>query len=103
MSRSKLIQYTERAESSSPVASIAPIDDLPHLTPEKNAALLERLHPRSGAYSFAQAKLDFYRVVNAGGRAFVLLGLLLMGAAVLRWWRDRRTTSGELRHEVSAS
>ncbi len=91
VSRTKLAEYAERAELAPPVtSSIAPIDDLPLLTPDKNAALLERLHPRTGAYSFAQAKLDFYRVVEVGGRAFVLLGLLLTGVAVLHWRRDRR-------------
>jgi hypothetical protein len=98
VSRNKLIEYNQRAASSRLAEPAAPLDGQPNLTAAQNAALLERLHPRTGAYSFVQAKLDFYRIVNAGGRVFVLLGLLLAGASVLRSRRERRTPTGDAPH-----
>jgi LPXTG-motif cell wall-anchored protein len=88
VSHNKIIEYTERTQPSNSDVPAAPFDEFSELTARTNATLLEPLHRGIADYSDAEAKLDFYRVVESGGRALVLLGLLLIALAGL--WQRRR-------------
>jgi hypothetical protein len=66
------------------------LEGFSRLTPRTNAMVLEHLHRRLGDYGVADAKRDFYTVVQSGGRLIAVIGLLLMGVGLLQRWRDRR-------------
>lgn len=84
VSRDKIDEFVHRALSQQPTPQSARIEDFPELTHRTNATLLARLHRGIGEYSFLDAKTDFYEIAESGGRAFALLGVLLMG---LHLWR----------------
>lgn len=87
VSRSKINEFVERARTTAPPQSITPLEEYPELTHRTNAALLARLHRGSGEYSFLDAKIDFYEIVESGGRVLALIGLLLITAAFRPPWR----------------
>jgi len=91
VSRDKLFEYGHRIASTDNLAPAGTLADYPELDPRTNATLLERLHKGAPDYSFTAAKLDFYTVVQSGGRLLALVGLLIASVAVVRGWRDRRT------------
>ena len=92
LGQSKMKEYTERARGSNSGPGVERFGDFPELTARTNAALLERLQSE---YSHAAAKLDFYRVVESGGRAVSLGGLLLIVAALGRsLWHHRTRGDG---------
>jgi hypothetical protein len=95
LSHNKIVEYTERARPSNSRIPAASFREFNELTARTNATLLEPLHRGIADYSDAEAKLDFYLVVESGGRALVLLGLLLVALAVL-WTRrqHRRAQAG---------
>jgi hypothetical protein len=64
--------------------------DFPHLTARTTATLLDPLQRGSDEYTLANAKLDFYKVVQSGGRMLMLLGLFCSAAGVIRLWHRRR-------------
>jgi hypothetical protein len=51
--------------------------------------VLERLH-RGFDYGSADAKRDFYMIVQSGGRFITAAGLLSIGIGLLGRWRARR-------------
>jgi hypothetical protein len=106
VSRSKLFEYGHRIASTETIDRVGTLSDYRELTPRTNATLLERLHRGTPDYNFTAAKLDFYTVVQSGGRLLAFIGLLVAGVALLRGWRERRvgeagfgaaTTPGSLR------
>jgi hypothetical protein len=64
--------------------------DFQHLDARTTATLLDPLERGSDEYTLANAKLDFYRVVQSGGRMLILLGLFCSAAGVIRSWQRRR-------------
>jgi hypothetical protein len=96
VSRSKLFEYGHRIASTETVERVGSLADYPELTPRTNATLLERLHRGAPDYDFTAAKLDFYTVVQSGGRVLTSIGVLVAGVALLRGWRDRRLGSAGL-------
>lgn len=90
VSRNKILEYERRSRGPDVVERSESLEEFPQLTPRTNAMLLERLHRRLGDYGVADAKRDFYTVVQSGGRFIAVVGLLLMGVGLLQRWRDRR-------------
>ena len=94
VSRNKIIEYSRRTDADTSVQRVGSLDEYPHLTADTNATLLERLHRGFADYTFSSAKLDFYQVVNSGGRFLSLVGMLLIGLTVVRSWLERRGRPG---------
>ena len=90
VSRSKVLEYERRARAPEMMDRSGSLEGFARLTPRTNATLLERLHHRLADYGVADAKRDFYTVVHSGGRFIAVIGLLLIGIALLQGWRDRR-------------
>jgi hypothetical protein len=65
-------------------------EDFQELNARTTATLLNPLQRGSDEYTLANAKLDFYRVVQSGGRLLVILGLFCSAASVIRSWQRRR-------------
>lgn len=89
VSHNKILEYERRSRGPDVVERSESLEGFTQLTPRTNAMLLERLHRRLD-YSVADAKRDFYTVVQSGGRFIAVVGLLLMGVGLLQRWRDRR-------------
>jgi hypothetical protein len=70
--------------------SVDDYEDFRYLTARTTATLLGPLQRGSDEYTLANAKLDFYRVVQSGGRLLVILGLFCSAASVIRSWQRRR-------------
>ena len=78
----------------------AAFDDFPNLTTRTNEALLRGFQGGSDTAELAGVKLDFYRVVQAGGRFLFLLGSLSVGAGIIHG--VYRSRSGRRRVEATA-
>jgi hypothetical protein len=88
-SRDKVIEYARRAELAVPVERTESLHEFTRLTPRTNATVLDRLH-RGFDYGSADAKRDFYMIVQSGGRFITVAGLLSIGLGLLGRWRARR-------------
>lgn len=89
-SRDKISEYERRVREPDPTEGPSSLDGFTRLTPRTNATLLERLQPHFGDYGVAEARRDFYTVVQSGGRLIAVTGLLLIGIGLLQRWRERR-------------
>lgn len=89
VSWNKVAEYSHRVRSDSAPREEHAVADFPALNQGTSATLLEHLNSGNRDYSAAQAKLDFYRVVESGGRLLAVSGLLLITLALLRSWRWR--------------
>jgi hypothetical protein len=70
--------------------SVDDYEDFRYLTARTTATLLGPLQRGSDEYTLANAKLDFYKVVQSGGRMLMLLGLFCSAAGAIRLWQRRR-------------
>lgn len=70
--------------------SVDDYEDFQYLTARTTATLLGPLQRGSDEYTLANAKLDFYKVVQSGGRMLMLLGLFCSAAGAIRSWQRRR-------------
>jgi uncharacterized membrane protein YidH (DUF202 family) len=70
--------------------SVEHFEDFRQLDARTTATLLSPLQRGSDEYTIANAKLDFYEVVQSGGRLLVLAGLFCAAAGVIRSWRRQR-------------
>ena len=86
VSASKIAEYTPRASVSSDEDSVVSLEEFPELSARTNRPLLQRLDRGDADYSVADAKLDFYRVVESGGRLLSVAGMLLLTGALARGW-----------------
>ena len=94
VSHNKILEYTQQQEASNAIEQIGSLAEFHQLTPRTNATLLKRLHRGLGDSTLAEAKLDFYRVVHSGGRLISVIGLLLIGFALLQRWRAQLPRHG---------
>ncbi len=94
VSHNKIVEYTQRSRAGNSIDSVTTFTDFPELSARTNGTVLERLHHGPTEYTFTAAKLDFYRVVEGGGRAFALVGLVLIGIALVQSWWGTRVTAG---------
>lgn len=79
------IQEHERLLAASRRTAHRPaFDDFPNLTERTNEQLLRGFQGGSDTAELAGVKLDFYRVVHAGGRMLFLLGVLSLGTGIIQ-------------------
>jgi hypothetical protein len=78
LSNNRLVEYTQRSRPSNSTVSATDLSDFPELTPRLNEILLRRGATIS---SDVEAKLEFYRTVERGGRLLVACGVLLIALA----------------------
>jgi hypothetical protein len=90
VSRNKVMEYARRAEIAAPPARVESFDQFQRLSPRTNSTLLERLHHSRAEYGVADAKRDFYTIIQSGGRFIAVAGLLSIGLGLLGRWRERR-------------
>ena len=78
----------------------APVEqfaDFHELNAHTTATLLSALQRGTDEYTIVNAKLDFYKVVQSGGRLFILFGLFCAAAGMIRsWYRQRQAERGML-------
>ena len=89
VSCSRIAEYEPRANTVPSSPRVESLADFSELTPRTNTTLLKRLKRDMADYTVAGAKLDFYRVVQSGGRLLSALGLVLITAALAHSWRKR--------------
>jgi hypothetical protein len=68
----------------------ADFDDFPQLGAHTTATLLGPLERGSDQKTLISTKLDFYRVVQTGGRMLTILGLFCTVAGLMRTWYRHR-------------
>lgn len=90
VSRTKVLEYSRRAGTPEPVETRASFAEFQRLTARSNTRLLHGLHRGVGDYGVAEAKRDFYVVLESGGRFIAVLGVMLVGVGSLQHWRRRR-------------
>jgi len=83
VSRGKIAEYTQRIEASRSLDG-SDLYGFKHLDFRTNAALLRRLHRTPATLGIAEAKRDFYALINNGGRLIALLGLALTAIGAIR-------------------
>lgn len=87
VSQSKVREYETRRKTEHAAESRPLLSDFPELTPQTSMPLWKHLQRGQKDASLASAKLDFYSVVNFGGRILVAAGAVLI-LTVLAWnWR----------------
>jgi hypothetical protein len=78
----------------------ARFDEFRELDAHTTATLLSPLRHGSDQHTLIATKLDFYKVVQSGGRILILLGLFCAVASLIRSWhhqRGERTSPSEAR------
>lgn len=90
ISHNKITEYTQRSRAGNSVDSVTSFGEFPKLNARTNTMVLERLRHGPAEYTFTDAKLDFYKVVEGGGRTLALMGLALIGMALVQSWREAR-------------
>ncbi len=68
-------------------------EDFPRLNARMTATLLRSLQRGNDAQTLVGTKLDFYKVVQSGGRILVLIGLFCAAAGVTHSFRQRAQDS----------
>ena len=91
----KLAEYEKIVARDTTQPAMESYEGFSHLSARTNANLLRPLLSPLISRSFAEGKLEFYRVVVTGGRLLVLFGLFLLVVALL--W-DRRQSRGARPH-----
>jgi hypothetical protein len=86
-------EYEQLLAAGNLPTTVDDFQDFQHLSARTTATLLDPLQRGSDEYTLANAKLDFYRVVQSGGRMLMMLGLFCSAAGLIRLWHRRR--SGE--------
>jgi hypothetical protein len=72
-------------------APVEHFEDFQELDAHTTTTLLSVLQRGSDEYTIVNAKLDFYKVVQSGGRMLILLGLFCAAAGMIRsWYRQRQ-------------
>jgi hypothetical protein len=98
---SKSVEYEQLLADGNLPTPMQSIAEFPELDTRTNATLLARLQRGRGESSIAYAKLDFYKVVQSGGRLLILLGLFSAASGLMRsWYRQRSGERGALKPSV---
>jgi len=88
--KDKSVEYVEILAAGKIPALAEDFEDFPELSGHTTATLLSPLQRGSDAHTSVTAKLDFYQVVQSGGRLLVLLGLFCTAAGLIRSWHRQR-------------
>jgi hypothetical protein len=93
--RDKTIEH-ERLLSTGEVAEpVQQFEEFDNLSARTNATLLRPFQRGADPSALIQSKLDFYRVVQAGGQLLIFLGFFAAVAGVIHsWYRVRHTERG---------
>ena len=76
-------------------APVEHFEEFEELNARTNATLLGTLQRGTDASSIINAKLDFYKVVQSGGRMLMLVGLFCTAAGLIHlWYRQRVAERG---------
>ncbi|HXQ24711.1 MAG TPA: hypothetical protein VN812_23740 [Candidatus Acidoferrales bacterium] len=76
-------------------APVEQFEDFRELDARTTTTLLTALQRGADEYTIVNAKLDFYKVVQSGGRLLILLGLFCAAAGMIRsWYRQRQADRG---------
>lgn len=90
--RVKLAEYEAVASQPEEVTAVGSPEEFPYLNDRTTTTLLAPLRNRLTTRSVVEGKRDFYSVILAGGRVFVLFGCFLVVAAT--YWENRRQAAG---------
>ena len=76
-------------------ANLADFDEFDELTARTNATLLDPIQRGNDESTLLNAKLDFYKVVQSGGRIMILAGLFCAVTGLSRaWYRQHQKEFG---------
>ena len=89
--RDKRAEYDPLLAAGDSTGPAAHFEDFPELDAHTTATLLRPLQRGSDQQMLLTAKSDFYKVVQSGGRIFVLLGLFCAAAGLIRAWYHQRS------------
>jgi hypothetical protein len=67
-----------------------PFEEFRELNAHTTATLLTPLQRGSDQHTLVTTRLDFYKVVESGGRILILLGLFCAAAGLIRSWHHER-------------
>lgn len=88
--KDKGAEYEDLLATGNIPAPTAHFEEFRELSAHTTATLLRPLQQGSDRHALITTKLDFYRVVQSGGRILVLLGLFCAAAGLIRsWYRQR--------------
>lgn len=94
--RSKSVEYEQILASGNRPAPVEDFADFDELTAGTTATLLSNLRRGTDEYTLVNSKLDFYKLVQSGGRLFILVGLFCSAAGLIRFWYRRRAQRAAL-------
>ena len=88
-------------ESRHPAANLTDFEEFQELTARTNATLLTPTQRGGDDSVFINAKLDFYKLVQSGGRILVLVGLFCAAAGLIHsWYRQRHPERSPVGHQA---
>jgi hypothetical protein len=88
--RDKGAEYEELLATGDIAAPAVPFEEFRELNAHTTATLLTPLQRGSDQHTLVTTRLDFYKVVQSGGRILILLGLFCAAAGLTRsWYRER--------------
>lgn len=91
----KTLEHEQLLAAAEPPAPSQQFDEFRELDAHTNATLLSTLQGGSDESATIRAKLDFYQVVQSGGRMLILLGLFSAAAGMIHsWYRQRVSERG---------
>ncbi len=88
--RDKALEHEQMLAAAKLAAPVEHFEDFGHLTARTTGTLLSSLQRGDDEYTIVTAKLDFYRVVQSGGRLMIFLGLFCAAAGFIRAWQQQR-------------
>ncbi len=88
--RDKGAEYEQLLATGNIPAPDAHFEEFTQLNAHTTATLLSPLQRGSDQHALVITKLDFYKVVQSGGRMLILLGLFCTAAGLIRSWYHQR-------------
>lgn len=88
----KSLQYEQLLAARNQPAPVADSTGFRELTARTTLTLLSNLDRGTDDFAVVNAKLDFYKVVQSGGRLLILLGLFSTAAGLIRSWYQQHVT-----------
>jgi len=92
----KTREHEELLAARTVTAADGNFEEFPELTARTNATLLRTLQRGSDGVSLINAKLDFYKVVQSGGRVLMMLGLFFTAAGLIHTWYRQRAAERDV-------
>lgn len=86
----KVVEHEQLLASISTPVRVQEYEEFNQLTARTNARLLRPLQAKNDVRTATVQKLDFYRVVESGGRLVMLFGLFTVVVALIVRWYQRK-------------